>query len=116
MLLALIFLSGIVRYLTFFLKTLLLESRDCVRISDLFTGHAVLSIKEKVSLFSILAIEESFKTHLRPLKAENLKGKYKKFTRLPFFFNLVRFKSTSFPGGSSLGGVGTSRLATVAVK
>lgn len=79
--------------MAFFLKTLLLESSHCIRISDLFTGHAVLPIKEKVHLLSFLAVEKFFKMHLRPMKAENLKGKYKKFPHLPFFFNLMRFQS-----------------------
>lgn len=76
------------------MKTLLLESSDCIRVSDLFTGHAVLPIKDKVSLISFLAVEKCFKMHPRPLKAENLKGKYKKFTRL---FSSVSWNSSLPP-------------------
>lgn len=35
---------------TFLLKTQLLAPSDCVRVSALFTGHAVLSIREKIHL------------------------------------------------------------------
>lgn len=49
--------------------------------------------KKKYIYFLFLAVEKCFKMHLRPMKAENLKGKYKKFPHLPFFFNLMRFQS-----------------------